>query len=63
MPDGQPLIHVIAENRQRILAAVNRAGYPHLTNELNVCDAGSYRPLRRSGTHSLVVGRSDRRGG
>jgi hypothetical protein len=60
MPDERPLLNVIAENRQGILAAVTRAGYPHLTN---VWAAGSYRPLRWSGTHSLVVGRSDRRGG
>jgi PPOX class probable F420-dependent enzyme len=39
MPDEQPLLNVIAENRQGILAAVTRAGYPHLTNVLYVWDA------------------------
>jgi hypothetical protein len=29
MPDEQPLLNVIAENRQGILAVVTRAGYPH----------------------------------
>ena len=39
LPDEQLLLNVIAENRQGILAAVTRAGYPHLTNVLYVWDA------------------------
>jgi PPOX class probable F420-dependent enzyme len=34
MPDEQQLLDVIANNSQGILAAVTRAGYPHLTNVL-----------------------------
>jgi hypothetical protein len=34
----QQLLELIANNRQAILAAVTRAGYPHLTNVLYVWD-------------------------
>ena len=36
MPDEQPLLDVIAENCQGILAVVTGSGYPHLTNVLYV---------------------------
>jgi hypothetical protein len=39
VPDEQPLLNLIAENRQGILAVMTRAGYPHLTNVLYVWDA------------------------
>jgi PPOX class probable F420-dependent enzyme len=38
MPDEQQLLDLIANNNQGILAAVTRAGYPHLTNILYVWD-------------------------
>jgi len=56
MPDEQPLLNVIAENRQGILAAVTRAGYPHLTNVLYVWDAVQ-RTVRVSTTADRVKGR------
>jgi PPOX class probable F420-dependent enzyme len=56
MPDEQPLLNVIAENRQGILAAVTRAGYPHLTNVLYVWDADE-RTARVSTTADRVKGR------
>ena len=34
MPDEQQLLNLIANNNQGVLAAVTRAGYPHLTNVL-----------------------------
>jgi PPOX class probable F420-dependent enzyme len=38
MADEQKLLEVIAARREGILAAVNRNGYPHLTNVLYVWD-------------------------
>jgi PPOX class probable F420-dependent enzyme len=60
MPDEQPLLNLIAENRQGILAAVTRAGYPHLTNVLYVWDAAE-RTARVSTTADRVKGRILRR--
>ena len=56
MPDEQPLLDVIANGRQGVLAAVTRAGYPHLTNVLYVWDAGQ-RLARVSTTADRVKGR------
>jgi PPOX class probable F420-dependent enzyme len=56
MPDDQPLLNVIAENRQGILAVVTHAGYPHLTNILYVWDAAE-RTARVSTTAGRVKGR------
>ena len=39
MPDEQRLLDLIATSRQGTLAAVTRAGYPHLTNVLYVWDS------------------------
>ncbi len=36
MTDEQKLLELIGEHREGILAAVTRAGYPHLTNVLYV---------------------------
>lgn len=60
MPDEQPLLNVIAENRQGILAVVTRAGYPHLTNVLYVWDAVE-RTARVSTTVDRVKARILRR--
>ncbi len=60
MPDEQLLLNVIAENHQGILAAVTRAGYPHLTNVLYVWDAVD-RTARVSTTDDRVKGRILRR--
>jgi PPOX class probable F420-dependent enzyme len=56
MPDEQPLLDLIANGRQGVLAAVTRAGYPHLTNVLYVWDAGQ-RLARVSTTADRVKGR------
>jgi PPOX class probable F420-dependent enzyme len=56
MPDEQQLLDLIANNRQGILAAVTRAGYPHLTNVLYVWNAAQ-RTARISTTADRVKGR------
>jgi PPOX class probable F420-dependent enzyme len=56
MPEEQRLLDVIADNRQGVLAAVTRAGYPHLTNVLYVWDAAE-RIARVSTTANRVKGR------
>jgi PPOX class probable F420-dependent enzyme len=60
MPDEQQLLDLIASNSQGILAAVTRAGYPHLTNVLYVWDAAE-RTARVSTTADRVKGRILRR--
>jgi PPOX class probable F420-dependent enzyme len=55
MSDEQ-LQELIANNRQGILAAVTRAGYPHMTNVLYVWDAAE-RTARVSTTADRVKGR------
>jgi PPOX class probable F420-dependent enzyme len=60
MPDEQQLLDLIANHSQGILAGVNRAGYPHLTNVLYVWDAGQ-RVARVSTTADRVKGRIFRR--
>jgi PPOX class probable F420-dependent enzyme len=56
VPDEQSLLDLIADNRQGVLAAVTRAGYPHLTNVLYVWDAAE-RIARVSTTADRVKGR------
>jgi PPOX class probable F420-dependent enzyme len=56
MPEEQALLDLIAENREGVLAAVTRAGYPHLTNVLYVWDAAA-RIARVSTTADRVKGR------
>jgi PPOX class probable F420-dependent enzyme len=56
MPDEQQLLDLIATNNQGILAAVTRAGYPHLTNVLYVWEAAE-RTARVSTTADRVKGR------
>jgi PPOX class probable F420-dependent enzyme len=58
--DQQRLLDVVASNRQGILAAVTRAGYPHMTNVLYVWDAAE-RTARVSTTADRVKGRILRR--
>lgn len=60
MADEQQLLDVIAASNQGILAAVTRAGYPHLTNVLYTWDAGQ-RIARVSTTADRVKGRILRR--
>jgi PPOX class probable F420-dependent enzyme len=60
MSDDQRLLNLIATNSQGILAAVTRAGYPHLTNVLYVWD-GAERTARVSTTADRVKGRILRR--
>jgi PPOX class probable F420-dependent enzyme len=60
MADEQQLLDLIADNTQAILAAVTRAGYPHLTNVLYVWDAEA-RIARVSTTADRVKARSLRR--
>ncbi|MGB9184408.1 MAG: pyridoxamine 5'-phosphate oxidase family protein [Solirubrobacteraceae bacterium] len=52
MPDDQQLLNLIADNSQGILAAVNRAGYPHLTNVLYV-----WNPAERTARVSTTADR------
>jgi PPOX class probable F420-dependent enzyme len=59
-PDQQQLMDLIANSRQGILAAVTRAGYPHLTNVLYVWDSAE-RVARVSTTADRVKGRILRR--
>jgi PPOX class probable F420-dependent enzyme len=56
MADEQQLLELIASNNQGVLAAVTRAGYPHLTNVLYVWD-GQERTARVSTTADRVKGR------
>src|SRR4030081_1749336 len=56
MADERELLEIIAGNSQGILAAVRRAGYPHLTNVLYVWD-GQARMARVSTTADRVKGR------
>lgn len=60
MPDEQQLLELIANSRQGVLAAVTRAGYPHLTNVLYVWDPVE-RTARISTTADRVKGRILRR--
>jgi PPOX class probable F420-dependent enzyme len=60
MPDEQQLLHVIATSHQGVLAAVTRAGYPHLTNVLYVWDSAE-KMARVSTTADRVKGRILRR--
>jgi PPOX class probable F420-dependent enzyme len=60
MPDEQQLLDLIANNSQAILAAVTRAGYPHLTNVLYVWNSEE-RTARVSTTADRVKGRTLRR--
>jgi PPOX class probable F420-dependent enzyme len=60
MPDEQQLLKLIAESRQGVLAAVTRAGYPHMTNVLYAWDAAE-RVARVSTTADRVKGRILRR--
>jgi PPOX class probable F420-dependent enzyme len=60
MPDEQQLLNLIANNSQGILAAVTRAGYPHLTNVLYVWDSAQ-RTAKVSTTADRVKGRILRR--
>ncbi|MEA2202307.1 MAG: hypothetical protein QOI89_2903 [Solirubrobacteraceae bacterium] len=56
MADEQQLLDLIAGSHQGVLAAVTRAGYPHLTNVLYVWD-GQERTARVSTTADRVKGR------
>jgi PPOX class probable F420-dependent enzyme len=58
--DEQQLLDLIAGSHQGVLAAVTRAGYPHLTNVLYVWD-GQERTARVSTTADRVKGRILRR--
>ncbi len=60
MPDDQQLLDLIANNSQAILAAVTRAGYPHLTNVLYLWDPAQ-RIAKISTTADRVKGRILRR--
>jgi PPOX class probable F420-dependent enzyme len=60
MPDEQQLLNLIANNNQGILAAVTRAGYPHLTNVLYVWNQAQ-RTARVSTTADRVKGQILRR--
>jgi PPOX class probable F420-dependent enzyme len=56
MAEQAELLELIAGSRQGVLAAVTRAGYPHLTNVLYVWD-GDERIARVSTTAERVKGR------
>ena len=64
MSDQEQLQELIANNSQGILAAVTRAGYPHLTNVLYVWDAADrmarVSTTARSGEGSDLAARSAR---
>ncbi len=60
VPSEERLLELIANSRQGVLAAVTRAGYPHLTNVLYVWDAAA-RIARVSTTADRVKGRIVRR--
>ena len=52
MPDEQELLDLIANSSQGILAAVTRAGYPHLTNVLY-----DFNPAQRTARVSTTADR------
>ncbi len=56
MPDEAALLKLIANRRHGVLAAVTKAGYPHLTNVLYAWD-GAERLARVSTTADRVKGR------
>jgi PPOX class probable F420-dependent enzyme len=56
MADEQQLLELVASSHEGILAAVTRAGYPHMTNVLYVWDAQA-RIARVSTTADRVKGR------
>lgn len=56
MADEQKLLELISTHREGILAAVNRSGYPHLTNVLYVWD-GEQATARVSTTADRVKAR------
>jgi PPOX class probable F420-dependent enzyme len=60
MPTEQQLLDLVASRREGILAAVTRAGYPHLTNVWYVWDADE-RTARVSTTAERVKARILRR--
>jgi hypothetical protein len=60
MPDEQQLLDLIEDNTKGILAEVNRAGYPHMTNVLYAWDSAE-RTARVSTTADRVKGRILRR--
>jgi len=60
MSDEEQLLELIANHREGVLAAVTRAGYPHLTNVLYVWDP-EQRTARISTTATRVKGRILRR--
>ena len=60
MPDEQQLWDLIDRNREGLLAAVTRAGYPHLTNVWYVWDS-TERIARVSTTADCVKARILRR--
>src|ERR1700722_12756446 len=60
MAQERELLNLIAARRERILAGVNRQGYPHLTNIFYVWDPGR-RIARVSTTADRVKGRIFRR--
>jgi PPOX class probable F420-dependent enzyme len=60
MPDERQLLDLVATNREGILAAVTRAGYPHMTNVLYVWDPAN-RTARVSSTADRVKARILRR--
>lgn len=60
MADEQQLLELIAGSREGILAAITRAGYPHLTNVLYLWDA-QQRTARVSTTADRVKGKILRR--
>jgi PPOX class probable F420-dependent enzyme len=60
MADERELFELIASRRQGVLAAVTRAGYPHLTNVLYAWDA-TERVARVSTTADRVKGKILRR--
>ena len=60
MADEQQLLDLIAGGHQGVLAAVTRAGYPHLTNVLYVWN-GQERTARVSTSADRVKGRILRR--
>jgi PPOX class probable F420-dependent enzyme len=60
MADEQLLLDLIAANQQGVLAAITRAGYPHLTNVLYVWDPVK-QIARVSTTADRVKGRILRR--
>jgi PPOX class probable F420-dependent enzyme len=60
MADEEQLLELVASSHQGVLAAVTRAGYPHMTNVLYVWE-GQGRIARVSTTADRVKGRILRR--